>query len=1084
MCLNFALQNVNAQCNCVLYGLSATIDATAVLPFCDELGVDVTLSNFETDECEADILLRISFGTYSESFDPMAGINYLGDLTLLSEDTWIEGGQRFFRRFSFLVNDIPPAESIQEKLRFSFTPAGTNPLDPVFIVHVEALPQNPECISTVYNPEEHIVDENTFEIAMNLLEPPITGTVTNLIVENRLLPNSSTNSQVERKTIHGLLEVDADYSFDGLGGSELNRPKLYLGPGAHILVKSGFTLTLTNADIFTCDQLAQGITLEPGASLIADGCVISDSRFAIDAQAGSAISIINTDFADNYIGVRLNMTDAPNRVIINAFENNNFFTDDGLKTPFDGMQEQVETRGYCGIWLNNYRDFNVFGDQNPNAADGNHFFSLANGIIGYNAIGNLGNLTFEDMNSADAPVKYLYEGFGIRLMSKGTSWFNLNEIWSVMTFDDCKTGIYAENYALNIENTVMDNVDIGIDVLKSKIRDIVIDGNTITARQYGIRSFLNEPLHPISAIKNNTVTITEGLTPQNNLTTGIGMEEIGLGFKPMPGQTLPVSSSMDGWEVSGNDVTMKEGGRGILYRNGFLGTVQANAILNESEPDDFTGIRTEGSAFIGITANTVDQMTAAGLGTATAIYSSGGFSNTVQCNCMDHTNVGMQFFDMADFQDAVRGNNLNTHCTGLQLGVDGVGGVYIGDQNHTGNLWDLNAISGSCLGGRNWGGGPQIIGFSEFQVNGTANASLDPDVFPGSDWFIDLNGTTFDGCGSCTFPPQIPPRVTEGEVPTKLDEAIARDSLDSGVFPNEMAWKGKFRLYRKILRQPDIESYATEYATFVSANDNLSSGKLAVIAEGKYDLFDLSAAEDSILESYRIAWREGMEALRILDSLTQAGASVNQGQYDDKVEYSADMHEQYQTYRDSLLNRRAQNISALLTLNSAVSASITPDINQRTVNGLALNLLLSDTLATGALASLESIAAQCPLEGGDAVYEARAIVSYFTGQDYSDAGICEDAQRQQRPGTSGKASSVSSFVVFPNPTKGKIHWNYTHDEPLTLHVFNTLGQLVMEANGVNGSANLEKLRGGLYALQFITSDGDVISTQKVQIVQH
>ena len=1039
------------------------------------------MSNFETDECEADILLRISFGTYSESFDPMAGINYLGDLTLLSEDTWIEGGQRFFRRFSFLVNDIPPAESIQEKLRFSFTP-GTSPLDPVFIVHVEALPQNPECISTVYNPEEHIVDGNTFEIAMNLSEPPITGTVTNLIIENRLLANSSTNSLVERKTIHGLLEVDADYSFDGLGGSALNRPKLYLGPGAHILVKSGFTLTLTNADIFTCDQLAQGITLEPGATLIADGCVISDSRFAIDAQAGSAISIINTDFADNYIGVRLNMTDAPNRVIINAFENNNFFTDDGLKTPFDGMQEQVETRGYCGIWLNNYRDFNVFGDQNPNAADGNHFFSLANGIIGYNAIGNLGNLTFEDMNSADSPAKYLYEGFGIRLMSKGTSWFNLNEIWSTMTFDDCKTGIYCENYALNIENTVMDNVDIGIDVLKSKIRDIVIDGNTITARQYGIRSFLNEPLHPISAIKNNTVTITEGLTPQNNLTTGIGMEEIGLGFKPLPGQTLPVSSSMDGWEVSGNDITMKEGGRGILYRNGFLGTVQANAILNESEPDDFTGIRTEGSTFSGITANTIDQMAAAGLGTATAIYSSGGFSNTFQCNCLDHTNVGMQFFDMADFQDAVRGNNFNTHCTGLQLGVDGVGGVFIGDQNHTGNLWDLGAISGSCLGGRNWGNNFEV-GQSEFRVNGTANASLNPDVFPNSDWFFNEPGTAYNGCGSCSFPPQIPPRVTEGEVPTKLDEAIARDSLDSGVFPDEMAWKGKFRLYRKILRQPDIESYATEYATFVSANDNLSSGKLAVIAEGKYDLFDLSAAEDSILESYRIAWQAGMEALRILDSLTQAGASVNQGQYDDKVEYSADMHEQYQTYRDSLLNRRAQNISALLTLNAAVSASIDPDINQRTVNGLAFNLLLSDTLATGALAALESIAEQCPLEGGDAVYEARSIVSYFTGQDYNDADICEDAQRQQRPGAPNKTSTVFRSAIYPNPTADRIYWNNTDARPLTLRVFNSLGQLVMELLSVHDNADLSGLPEGLYTVQLIVSESAVNITQKVQIIR-
>ena len=1062
-----------AQCDCPDYLLDASLENTTVLPFCDQIGVNTTLSNVNGDDCDADLVLRISFATPSESNDLLMSFNYLGDLPLLTDEIFLNGQLRF-RRFSFLASDIPDAASFVNLLRFSLTP-DTFFVDPVYTVFVDAIPQDSSCIS-VFDPEIHTFT-SAITIASGLTETPISGKVSDLIATQRLLSNSASNSIVEKKTISGYLEVDTDYSFDGPGGAS-GRPQLYLASGTEIRVKSGSTLTLTNADIFTCDHLAQGIVLESGAALVMDGSIVSDSRFGIDAQAGSTISVLSTNFIDNYIGARFNMTGAPNRVTIKAFENNNFMAGAGLKTPFSGMPEQVETRGYCGIWLNQYLDFNIWGDQQVGVPDGNHFSSLANGIIASASTGNLGNLTFSDMNSVDSPGKYSYEGFGIRMSSKGVSWFNINEFWTTMTFDNCKTGIYAANYALNVENTVMDSVDIGIDVSLSKIRDIVLDGNTITARKYGIRSFRNEPLHPASAIRNNTITVTTGLGSSNDFSTGIRMEETGAGFFPASQSPKPV-----GWKVSGNDIVMKEGGRGILYRNGFSGSIQGNDIRNESEPNDFTGIRTEGAFFSDFTANTIDQSLSAGLGTATALYSSGGIINTFQCNCVDNTNVGMQFFDMADFKNAVRGNNFNTHCTGLQIGVDGAGGAYIGDQNHTGNLWDLNAISGACLGGRNWGN-PGEITQSEFRVNGTANASLNPAVFPSSNWFFNLSGSTYSGCSACSFPPQIPPRVPENDVPTELDHVIAKDSLDTDTYSDEMAWKGRYRLYRKMLRQPAIESYASEYASFASANENLSSGELAYIAEEKARLFDMNAAEDSILESYRVAWYQGMEALRQMDSLRQAGITINQTQYNSRVQQSADTQLEYEQYTDSLRQARSQSIQSLLTLNAAVTTTLTPDANQKTVNTIVLNLLLSDTLANGDLSTLSGIAEQCPLEGGDAVYEARAVAAYFTGADYDDLENCVDAERQQRRSHSDKPTEIAVAVIYPNPTSGHIFWNGTNDQTITVRVFNALGQLAMELSSTNASANLESLPEGLYLVQLSDPDNVVPDTQKVLIIKH
>lgn len=857
------------------------------------------------------------------------------------------------------------------------------------------------------------------------------------------------------------LVINQNYCFTPVGG----RKNLVLMPGAKIIVNAGITLTLTNMDIFTCDgTLAQGIIVESGGTLIMTNCLVSDSRYGIDVQAGATIAVRNCDFVNNYIGARFNMTAAPYRVTINDFSLNDFFTDGGVKAPFPGMSEQVETRGYCGIYLNDYRDFNVWGN--------NTFTRLANGIVGTNAIGNLGDMTFTDMNSVDVPGKYNFEGFGIRLASTGTHWFNINEFWTNMAFVNCKTGIFASNYALNVENAVMDNVGVGIDCILSTTKDIVLDGNTITAREAGIRSFMNEPVHSISDIRNNTITVSQGLTAQNDYTSGIRMDEIGFTkFKPSAGKS--------GWEVNSNDITMKEGGQGILYRNGGVGAIRTNTVINETQANNYTGIYTEGTQLSDFTANTISQTLSTGTAASDAIYSSGGFANTFQCNCVDNTDVGMQFFDMADFENAVRGNNFNSHCIGLQLGLPGMDGAYIGMQYHTGNLWDLSAVTGSCLGGRNWSN-PSA---SPFFVNGIANPSLNPAVYPATGWFTNQSGATYSSCTTCTFPQQIPPRVTEGSVPTTLDQAIVTGTLSSSVFANEMTWKGKYRLYRRILRQPALESYSSAYSTFKTANQNLSVGKLAYIAEEKANLFALTASEDSTLESRRDTWQQSMEALRQLDSLRQAGGTVSQTQYDASVQQSATAQTQYEQYASGLKQARQQNIQTLLTLNAAVTTSLTPDANQKTVNSILLNYLLSDTLASGYLSTLVSIAQQCPLEGGDAVYEARTVVSRFTGQGFNDLEQCEDTERQQRPEDSANLSEITPIVTYPNPSSGQLFWSGTGDQSITIRVFNGLGQLATEMTSANGSANLEQLPEGLYQVQLLSLNNTVLATHKLQIVK-
>ena len=736
------------------------------------------------------------------------------------------------------------------------------------------------------------------------------------------------------------------------------------------------------------------------------------------------------------------------------------------------MPEAVEFRGYCGIQLKNYEHFNVGGNQS--------FLRLANGIIGLNSTGNISNMSFDDMNSVDQSPVYVKEGFGIHLLGKGGSyWFNINETYTSMTFNNCKTGVFAKSYAGRVAGTTMTNVGTGIEWLQSNNRDMFFRENDISARRFGIRTFFNEPVHSYSIMENNNITITEGLADGNNAVGAIVMDEIGLGSDPYG--PIPVTTTADGWEVKGSTITMEKGGNGILYRNGVNGIVNTNNVKNESEPNDYKGIFTAGSYFIGVSNNTIFQDNSAGLGTAFGIYSAGGQANTFQCNCIDKTNVGMQFFDMADFPNAVRGNNFNKHCTGLQLGFDGVGGTIIGDQVHAGNLWDLSAISGSCLGARNHG---SIIDISqsEFFSNCTTNASFCPAVFPNLGWFSNDEGQSNVSCSSCSFPTNIPTRLTETNTPTAFDFDVASGNYTTGNYTNEMLWKARYRLYRKLLRRPAVESSDSVFTTFKSGYQNSSFAKLATIAEQKAQLFNLTEVQDSVLENRRLAYKFYDNDLRILDSLVQAGATVSETTYNNTKGFAASAQGSYETYAETLRILVNQKIQSLDSLNDLVSAVLTPDANHKTVNAIVFHFLQTDSIAAGDMRLLENIATQCPLEGGDAVYEARAVVGYFTGAQYDDEGACNV---QPRENLEKNVQIATDFIkVYPNPTTGELRWEGLDESIASVRIFNTLGQLQLQQPATYQWINLTGLVEGLYWVQFLDVESKTLATKTVQLIRN
>ncbi|MFN0175928.1 MAG: T9SS type A sorting domain-containing protein [Saprospiraceae bacterium] len=269
-------------------------------------------------------------------------------------------------------------------------------------------------------------------------------------------------------------------------------------------------------------------------------------------------------------------------------------------------------------------------------------------------------------------------------------------------------------------------------------------------------------------------------------------------------------------------------------------------------------------------------------------------------------------------------------------------------------------------------------------------------------------------------------------------------------------------------------------AAFKTAQTNLPLGKLAYISEEKAKLCTLSSTEQSTLDTYWADLISKISALRNLDSLRQSGASVNPNAYATALQQRISAGTQYDTYQQGLTTARQQKIQTLLSFNAGISTGPIIEANHKTVNQIVLQMLLVDSLASGSLTTLTAIAAQCPLFGGDAVYEARAIVSRLTGQEYDDVALCGSL----RPGAGGREETSeipTEVIVFPNPTTGQISWIGLEEQTVTVRVFNQLGQMVAERNTAENSLDLGALPEGVYHLQFSALEHTVLLNKSIVI---
>jgi hypothetical protein len=160
--------------------------------------------------------------------------------------------------------------------------------------------------------------------------------------------------------------------------------------------------------------------------------------------------------------------------------------------------------------------------------------------------------------------------------------------------------------------------------------------------------------------------------------------------------------------------------------------------------------------------------------------------------------------------------------------------------------------------------------------------------------------------------------------------------------------------------------------------------------------------------------------------------------------------------------------------------------NQVRINNLYYNTIGSgaDEITTAQADSILEIAIQCPLLGGNAVYEARALyLHYDADHDYNDELTCLQAGIVMRKKQVLKYGIAAT--VFPNPAKEKLLVNYNIINDGHLKIISSIGkpikELPLDSNSSTIEIDITKFESGIYFIQIVSGNQQVFL--KVTIIK-
>jgi hypothetical protein len=797
----------------------------------------------------------------------------------------------------------------------------------------------------------------------------VTGIPTTQIVP----PNGASSSSYTSPwgpggaVINGKLMINSNFTISNVNN-------VNIAANTQIRVQSGFTLTINNSVLDACNEMWDGIYIEPGGALVTNGSTYYDAMNAIVSLNKTGISNFTVNgctFNNNYKAIVVkdyfNSTLHPGTVQGSTFE-----TTGHLKAPYAG------NNGLSGVEITNCPTGGVkigitTAGTLPNVFNGTGTYGLDYGITSNAATVFSYNNTFKNIYKSNPPclrgkpcpvVGIAIWAIGGELSVGGTGLNQPND------FGNCYIGILSDGTAQSyIEKNAFHNFHTGL------------GGSTCVAVQNQKNSQATIQDNTFSKIY-QAVSIWNGVFSQNYVLSnqfddftyyGITIRQANhcnLGISGNKFNTTAGNHSGNNAIMIGNAVIIPVG-QASITSNQILNC--NNGILVQNYPGVFVmdqngtngyitfasslavgthyGIRILNCSGAYISNNIVDKIGSMPT-SATTLY---GISLETNClhsivksNTLSRLGTGLNFLNSNNYPTQVTCNVMSRNRTGLMLdhtdigpqGSPGVGGIA------SDNEWSIPA---GTTGVR--GAGPLP----------SATHRL---------WYVrNIVGQWFP---------------TNNISPPQTIISSIQKSL--GTCPNIC--------YSAPCLQTALVQVAKNQASFNSQSlvqQHLNAQSVYQTLKTDSTLTNQGTALDLLLVNYS----DSLAATNI-GQLYQVSTSLASG-----------------------------NIVLAKTQNASFVPSNIPEQNQQIVNGVFIDtwangefvLTQKDTLI------LRKIAKQNIIEGGTAVYDARLMI----GEDYSDFLA---NQREFEGAENDNSSEVLDLtgILYPNPANNQVNYSITLNE--------------------------------------------------------
>jgi hypothetical protein len=892
--------------------------------------------------------------------------------------------------------------------------------------------------------------------------------------------------------------------------------EFWIRDGATININSTRSVDLIYCTVRQCDKMWNRINNR--GNLNADHTRFTQGDRAVVMKNGSDNIFVDCEFYDNVYGISSIDTSTVQTVglVVTGTEFRNL---NGFVTGYTG-QTTFHTLPAAGIQL---RDLSpqTIGDD---AEDPNLFKNQYLGVINSSTDLIINNSFFDEMvifnpntNTPPAPTStnvapYIYSGIAIYSIQGSTGAF-------LTTINGAPSQDFGANSTIKgAEYKAIYSQGIATDVLNVNITDCTVGINFHTLLPNFESRVLNCNLNvSYTGMAFFGSTTTSTIIAQENF---VEINPVGglTGLSCIRVDNQGGTSNNANIRLIANDLESSGSHNGIYLQNcAGGGTYVSCNTITKLFDGAFRGIQVNNAGGSVIKTNTITSVnphTNAGNG----VTSNSGIelnlspSLRVSCNITNNQFIGINFNgNNAGSGPYLSGNNMGTHKWGLYYSATAT----VGHCDHRGNLWTQAAPSGGFHARNDNFAQPfpcVTNSATQYALNrirtGTANGSStnlttsfpagSPNVAnPCTTGVVALNNTgwitnvpavaDYDSCGveedSCAIwmSMRSSENTEEMEImiqPENMEEMemMAQSENFATVFNTESSYMVKQTLYDLLDDHPEKLEDSEVLDSLYTALQYSSTGKNKhvndLIKQGSSGYL-LSALHTNIVNLREAA---GMLAYTIKCNGNVTNAKLNYNYYLTENQALNDEINALKLYKRTLANLN----------NNAITPDNIVSSNNKAINDIYLNQIFGvDTVDLSCcLATLLSIANQCPLAGGPAVYWARGIYEMVVpGIVYNDDSVCTTVSNERR-GVDANSNSVlannpvesESIITYPNPTDGifNIEVENTYLNAIA-QIYDVLGKVVFEQKitNVKSTLDLSSLNKGTYIISIRSEAGNI-----------